>query len=40
MGISPIWLRLLAIFGLLTATTLTVLGYVIAWLVLDRRCTC
>ena len=40
MGISPIWLRLLAIFGLLTATTLTVLGYVLAWLVLDRRCTC
>ncbi|MFZ8914415.1 MAG: PspC domain-containing protein [Pseudomonadales bacterium] len=40
MGISPIWLRLLTIFGLLTATTLTILGYVIAWLVLDRRCTC
>jgi phage shock protein PspC (stress-responsive transcriptional regulator) len=26
MGISPIWLRLLTIFGLLTATTLTIRG--------------
>ncbi|MBL6716881.1 MAG: PspC domain-containing protein [Pseudomonadales bacterium] len=40
MGISPIWLRLLALFGLFTATTLTVLAYLAAWVLLDRRCSC